>query len=154
MLEKNICEQDEIVGENEFNWMLASLHVDLVAAVAECVKHPIVGFVAPDENEAFWNLAFAETDIIDAVIKEKNTPKKSIKKSKDLASEEVTNDIEHEVVLSEMKETNETKEMCCQGKEEQRMGMRKDNQGANPSLLFCETQTYDNYSIFWKIMAA
>ena len=128
MLTKNICEQDEIVEENEFNWMLASLHVDLVAAVAECVKYPIVGFVAPHENEAFWNLAFVETDIIDAVIKEKNTPKKSILKSKDLASKEVTKDIGHEVVLSQMKETNETKGMCGQ--------MRKDCEGANPLLFY------------------
>ena len=72
--------------QNEPFWMLASLNVDKVEAIAECVRANIAGHFGIDENEGFWNLAAIEIEISDLIAEQKanvgnNTPKKLSEKT-------------------------------------------------------------------------
>ena len=84
--------------ENQPFWMLASLNVDKVEAIAECVRTNIAGHFGIDENEGFWNLAAIEIEISDLIAEQKsnvgnNTPKKTVGKNNYVNFEDVSTEV-------------------------------------------------------------
>jgi hypothetical protein len=80
--------------QNQHFWDLASLTVEKVEAIAECVRTNSLGYFGIDQNDGFWNLAAIEIDITDLIAEQKanienNTPKKEKPKTKNINVKEV-----------------------------------------------------------------
>jgi len=95
IMSKNVNKEANFgADQNQSFWDLASLTVEKVEAIEECVRTNSSGHFGIDQNDSFWKLAAIDMDIIDLIAEQNanitnNTPKKQINKTKNMNCEYV-----------------------------------------------------------------